>query len=207
MERSRLESAGRGRPRSAASHAAILDAAIALTREVGFDALAMEAVAARAGVGKATVYRWWNTREALLAEAVDRIVQSAPEPDTGTVEGDLIDIVGRTAGMYRDPASAALMSALVAAMARSTQVAKAVRGSFVASRREAMRRALQRGVARGELRADLDADLALDLLSGPLMFRTLVSGGSPDAAFVRGIVTTVVRGLAPPTQPEGVSRP
>ena len=78
MERDRIDNQPRGRPRSEKAHAAILDAAIALTREVGFDALAMEAVAARAGVGKATVYRRWKTKEALLAEAVHRLVQGAP---------------------------------------------------------------------------------------------------------------------------------
>ena len=186
-----------GRPRSAAAHEAILAAAIALTREVGFDALAMDAVAARAGVGKATVYRRWKTKESLIAEALERFARAIPVPDTGAVEDDLRTVMRGTMRMYQDPATAALLSGLVAAMARSASIAKAVRSGFVAARRDAMHQVLERGIARGELARGTDIQLALDLLSGPLLYRALISGRKIDARMIRGIVGVVLRGFAP----------
>src|SRR5689334_5908035 len=120
-----------GRPRSEEAHGAILDAAIQLIREVGYDALTMDAIATRAGVGKATVYRRWSTKETLAAEAVERIMRAIPVPDTGTVEGDLRRMMRNTLDMYRDPASGALLSGLVAAMARSELIARTIRSGFV----------------------------------------------------------------------------
>jgi AcrR family transcriptional regulator len=184
-----------GRPRSESSRTAILEAAIALTREVGYDALGMEAIAARAGVGKATVYRWWSSKELLVAEAIGRIVRGIPEPDTGTVEGDVLYLMQRTTGMYRDPATGPLLSGLVAAMARSDVVADAVRVGFVTPRRELLRAAIRRGVRRGELRRGLDIDVVLDMLSGPAFFRYLMLGQPIDDRYARGVVKVLLRGI------------
>src|SRR5436190_15171527 len=97
MKRGRLETLpAAGRPRSAEAHDAILRAAITVIREVGYDAAAMDAIAARAGVGKATVYRRWSTKEALVADAIERIMVSRVVPDTGTTRGDLRAIMRET---------------------------------------------------------------------------------------------------------------
>jgi AcrR family transcriptional regulator len=198
MERDRTETTrAPGRPRSREAHEAILRTAIALIREVGYDALTMDAIAARAGVGKATVYRRWKSREALVVEAIGRIVAAVPDPETGSVEDDLMRLMRSTLGMYADPASAALLSGLVAAMARSEPIARAVRTGFVGMRRAAMRRALERGIARGELRAGTDVELALDLLSGPLFWRFLITGGPVDEPLAHGAVQAVLRTFAP----------
>ncbi|HYD51334.1 MAG TPA: TetR/AcrR family transcriptional regulator, partial [Gemmatimonadaceae bacterium] len=127
-----------GRPRSALAHAAILEAAVALIREQGFDALTIDGIAARAGVGKATVYRRWRDKETLVVEAVGRIVADFPSPDTGSVERDLQRMMLDTLGLYRDPASAKLLSGLIAAIARSAPIAEAVRAGFVATRNDAL---------------------------------------------------------------------
>ncbi|HEX2204400.1 MAG TPA: TetR/AcrR family transcriptional regulator [Longimicrobium sp.] len=202
MERSRLENTRPpGRPRSAAAHGAILDAAIALIREAGYDALTMEAIAARAGVGKATVYRRWPGKETLVAEAIGRIVRAVPTPDTGSAAEDLRTLMRATLRMYQDPATAPLLSGLVAAMARSAPIAAAVRAEFVGPRREGMRAVLARGAARGELRADTDLELALDLLSGAPFYRYLVHGGAVDEALVEGAVDAVLRAFAPEVGP------
>jgi AcrR family transcriptional regulator len=204
MNRKRIETAARGassrppgRPRSKAAHVAILAAAIDLTREVGYDALAMDAIAARAGVGKATVYRRWPSKEAIMAEAVEWIVRLVPTPDTGHVEGDLLVLMLATMRMYQDPATGPLLSGLIAAMVRSPLIAEKIRRGFIGVRLEAMREALRRGVSRGELRADLDLELTLDLLSGPMLFRSLVTGGRVDEEMTRGILRVVLRGLTP----------
>jgi AcrR family transcriptional regulator len=191
----------RGRPRSAEAHAGILDAAIALTREVGFDALAMDAIAARAGVGKATVYRRWKSKEALIAEALERLVRSIPVPDTGSLDRDLHEVMRVNLAMYQDPATAMLLSGLVAAMARSVPIANAMRSGFLATRRDAMQRVVARGVARGELARGTDIELVLDILSGPFLYRTLMSGTSVNSRMVKRLVRAVLRGFAP--QPKG----
>ena len=187
----------RGRPRSHQAHTAILEAALALTREVGYDAVTIEGIAAWAGVGKSTVYRRWPSKELVIAEAVTRIVRAVAPPDTGTVEGDVLILMRVTTAMYNDAATGLLLSGLVAAMARSDRVADAVRSGFVAVWRDATRTVLRRAAARGELRKNLDIDLALDLLSGPLFYRYLMLGRGLDERFTKSVITTVLRGLAP----------
>lgn len=192
----------RGRPRSEEAHDAILVAAVALTREVGYDAVTMDGIAARAGVGKTTVYRRWSSKELLVTEAIGRIVRSFSVPQTGSLEGDLLHLMQQAVGMYRDPASLALLSGLVAAMARSTLIAEAVRTGFVASWRDAVRGVLTRGVRRGELRADTDVELALDLLGGPPFYRFLITGTAIDERLARSLVQAVLRGFAPDVHPQ-----
>lgn len=193
-----------GRPRDRAAHAAILRAAIDLTREVGYDALAIDAVAARAGVGKATIYRYWPNKELLLAEAVEAIVRLMPPVDTGKVEGDLMILMGATMMMYQDPAGPPLLSAFIAAMARSPLIAERIRNGFVGVRRAAMREALQRGIARGELDANTNVELALDLLGGSMLWRSLLSGESITEAYTREVVRRVLKAFGSPST---VSRP
>ena len=184
-----------GRPRSVGARAAILDASIALTREVGFDALAMEAIAKRAGVGKSTVYRWWPSKEVLIAEALGRFARAIPVPDTGSLEDDLTTILLGTMRMYGDPATKVLLPALLAAMARSPLVARTVRSGLVSARRTAMREVLARAVTSGELPRTTDLELSLDLLSGPLLHRAVVMGRKINTHMVTAVVQAVLQGL------------
>ncbi len=209
MKRKRIETSidaprRPGRPRDRAAHAAILGAAIDVTREVGYDALAIDAVAARAEVGKATIYRYWPNKELLLAEAVEAIVRLMPPVDTGKVEGDLMILMGATMVMYQDPAGPPLLSAFIAAMARSPLIAERIRSGFVGVRRAAMREALQRGIARGELDANTNVELALDLLGGSMLWRSLISGESITDAYTREVVRRVLKAFGSPST---VSRP
>jgi AcrR family transcriptional regulator len=205
MERSSLEKAGPGRPRSEEAHAAILSAAVALVREVGYDNVAMDAIAARAGVGKATVYRRWKSKEALVADAIQAIVRAVPVPDTGTLAGDLLALLRVALGMYRDAATGPLLSGLVAAMARSERIAQVVRNGFGGAWRDAVRRMLRRGIARGELPADVDLELAIDLLSAPAFYRYLFTGGPVDERLMEDVVAVVLRGLS--ALPTGAREP
>jgi AcrR family transcriptional regulator len=191
----------RGRPRSDAANVAILEASIALVRESGYDALTMEGIAARAGVGKATVYRRWVGKEALVAEAIQQLMSDAMRvPDTGSTTGDVRTLMHVTQSMYADASTPMLLSGLVAAMARSASIADAVRSSFVARWRDAMRAVLVRGMTRGEIHPATDLELALDLLSGPPFHRMLIGGRPIDDAFMRGVVDVILRGLAPATR-------
>jgi AcrR family transcriptional regulator len=200
MKRERLETSDAprrpGRPRDRAAHAAILQAAIDATREVGYDALAIDAVAARAGVGKATIYRYWTSKEALLAEAVEAIVRSAPVADTGSVEQDLMILMRSTMRMYQDPATPPLLSGFIAAMARSPVIAARIRNGFVGVRRAAMREALERGMKRGEIDANANVDLALDLLAGSMLWRSLMNGEAINESYTREVVRRVLSAFA-----------
>ncbi|PYP78701.1 MAG: TetR family transcriptional regulator [Gemmatimonadetes bacterium] len=211
MKRKRtvIEAPGRGpgRPRDAKAHAAILGAAISLTREVGYDALAMDAIAARAGVGKATIYRYWSSKELLMAEAVEAIVRRVPLPDTGTTAGDLLVLMRATMTMYQDPATPPLLTGLIAAMARSPLIAERLRNGFIGVRRAAICEALRRGVRRGDLARGTDVELACDLLTGPMLWRSLMSGEVIHETYTVELVRRVLRAFAPPTPtPTAASR-
>ena len=199
MKRRRIVNAGRGRPRSEEAHSAILDAAVALVRAVGYDRVTMEAIAARARVSKPTVYRRWKSKELVVVEAIGRLVRGiASPPDTGTTRGDVLALLRVSVGLYADPATAGLLSGLVAAMARSKRIARAVRVGFVATWRDAMRLVLERGVARDDIAPGHDLGLATDILAGPLAYRFLITGAPVDLAAAECVVDIVLQGLAKP---------
>ncbi len=196
-ERTRKEAArGPGRPRSDAAHDAILAAAVTLIREVGYDAVAMDGIAARAGVGKATLYRRWQSKELLVCDALERLMREIPTPDTGSVRGDLLELMNDQLGLYSDPGTRGLLSGLVAAMERSERIAEVVRGGFYRARHDAMAEVLRRGVRRGELRKRIDLELALDLLNGPFFYRYLLTGGPIDPKYARAVVDAVLGAFA-----------
>lgn len=198
MERHRLDSPARkaGRPRSEEAHAAILGASIQLIREAGYEALTMDAIAARAGVGKATVYRRWKSKEFLVAEALERLMLGIQVPDTGDVRSDVLAVMQTNLTLYRDPATTGLLASLVAAMVRSAPIAKALRGGFISARRKALHAVLSRGVRRGEVRPDTDLQVAVDVLSAPLFFRALATGGRVDQPLISKTVAMVLRGIS-----------
>ena len=181
-----------GRPRSREAHAAILGAAISQTRKVGYDAVTMDGIAASAGVGKATIYRRWKSKEAVVCEALEQIMRGIPTPDTGSTRGDLRALMREQLGLYRDPASGQLLSGLVAQMNRSPKIARAVRQGFHAARQAAMVAVLKRGVSRGDLRRPLDLELALDLLNGPLFYRFLFTGKPVTTRVADGVATALL---------------
>jgi AcrR family transcriptional regulator len=169
-----------GRPRSPEAHAAILRAALELAVEGGLRGLSMEAIAARAGVGKATIYRRWKSKEALFAEAIGSIALAPEVPDTGTVRGDFQaasdEAVGRMA-----PEAFRVLPRLMADAADDPELLDVLRQALVRPRRAAIATILRRGIERGELRADIDVDLVSDMLIGPMIARVLMSGGDPGA--------------------------
>lgn len=184
-----------GRPRSERAHRAILQAALELLAERGYERLTMEAIAELAGVGKATVYRRWNSKEKVLAAAVAGFVSENVLPDTGSIESDLVHLLRGASVTYRG-LPGRIMPGLVSAMAQDAALAHAVRTGFLARRRAALRTVMVRGIRRGELREDIDLELALDFLSGPLFFRLLISGQPIDDEMARGTVDMMLRGMA-----------
>lgn len=180
-----------GRPRSAEADRAILDAALEIFAEQGYDGLTIEGVAARAGVGKATIYRRYPSKVDLVMAAASCLAQAAtPEPDTGSVADDLRVLARGLVHVLTQTVVGRVVPQIVAEVPRNPELAAAYR-EFVASRRRVVIAALERGIARGELRADTDAELVADLGAGPIFYRHLVSGGPLDESVTDRVVDSV----------------
>jgi AcrR family transcriptional regulator len=169
-----------GRPRSPEAHAAILRAALELAAEGGLRGLSIEAIAARAGVGKATIYRRWKNKEALFAEALHTMALDPDIPDTGTVRGDIVKASSAAVGRLSSEAFR-VFPRLMAEAGDDPELLEALQIALLGPRRAVVGAILRRGVARGELREDLDVDLVTDMLMGPLIARVLMSGGDVRA--------------------------
>ena len=181
-----------GRPRSAAADQAIVDAALAVFAEEGFDGLTMEAVAARAGVGKATVYRRYPGKAELVIRAASCLsAAEAPEPDTGSLRGDLQAIARNLVHLLTATVAGRCVPELVAALPRCAQLA-GEHGRFIAARRRLTVRAVERAVARGEVPADTDTEIVADLLAGPIFYRHLVLRGRLDRGYADRVVDAVL---------------
>jgi AcrR family transcriptional regulator len=186
-----------GRPREARADRAILAAALELMAEQEVHEFRMDDVAERAGVGKATIYRRYRSKEELVTAAVATLVSEIAIPDTGSTRADLLTLLREAVDVYSGRVAAGAMPSLVAAMHRSPELARAVRDGFLAGRRRALQEVLERGVERGDLRGDLDLELALDVLGGPLFYRLLITGGPIDKQLAEGVADLILRGFGP----------
>ena len=186
-----------GRPFEARATQAALDATIGLIVERGIHGVTTNAVAERARTSKATMYRRWPTKDALIAEAIGRLVdEEIKVPDAGCLAGDLHELLREAVELYSTPRAAALMPELVAGMARQPELADAVRSGFLASRRRALDEVLRRADERGELRDDVDHDLCLDLLGGVIFYRLLITGGPLDERVASDLTAVLLRAIA-----------
>lgn len=153
----------RGRPRSEERHQVILDAALAALVEEGYDAMTVEGVAARAGAGKATLYRRWRSKAELVGEAIARhACGDVPLVDTGDVRADLLAFLRALQATF-DGVDGALMAAIAAERIRHPELVAEFDRRFVDARRAHLRRLLSNAVARGELPATTDVDLLADI--------------------------------------------
>jgi AcrR family transcriptional regulator len=163
--------------------------------EVGPARFTVDEVAARAGCGKATIYRRWPSRGALLLDTGHhRMGLHIADPDTGTVRGDLIAIMGGLVRKMRDTAAGKIMPAVVAEAAVNPEM-RAVLAGFLHDRRATGVTAVVRGVERGELPEGTDVELVLDLLGGFVFFRVLMADNAPDADVVALVVDAVLTGI------------
>ena len=185
-----------GRPRSAAAHRAILDAARELLIEEGFTRLRLEHVAARAGVGKSTIYRRWRSKEALTLELLLDLAGPHLEiRDVGDTRAELVAAVRNPLRAITTTPFGPVIRAMMSQIAGNPAIGDAFRSTVVAQRRAEIARVIERGVARGDLRPDADPSVATELLAGPVYFR-LVFGGALDEDLVKRVVETVLNGLA-----------
>jgi AcrR family transcriptional regulator len=195
----------RGRPRSDRAHRAILDAARELLVEGGFADLRLEHVAARAGVGKATIYRRWRSKEELALDLMLELASpNIPVAETGDTREELAAVVHNAMRALTDTQFGPVLRALLSQIALNPALGDPFRARVVGARREAVARVMARGIARGDLRPDVAPEIATELLVGPVYFR-LMFGGALDAGFAARVLEAFLEGHAVPTGDAGAA--
>ncbi|MDX6484910.1 MAG: hypothetical protein QOF43_63 [Gaiellaceae bacterium] len=192
-----VERVRRGRPRSERAHKAILEAAGELLLEHGLDRVGMDAIAMRAGVSKATIYRWWPTKESLALDAIHH-EWTAAHPENaggGSLRVDLYSLLRPWIRLLNDRPYGRVVAAILAKVQTDAQFAEEYRIRFIERRRERAREIMQHAIEAGEIAACTNVELALDLLYGPVYHRLLHGHAPLDEPFLRGVVETVVYGL------------
>jgi AcrR family transcriptional regulator len=185
-----------GRPRSEESRQSILRSTLKLLKQQGgFSELSIEAIAADANVGKTTVYRWWPTKAALVADAFSTSAEDELQfPDTGFVQRDMNLQMRRLIRIFRSERGK-VVAALLAGGQSDPALIDAFRDRFLWPRRRQAYQTLQRGIDRGELPAGSDFDLILDSLYGPIYMRFLIHHAKLDENFADDICGLVLQGL------------
>ncbi len=169
-----MDRKGPGRPRSARVDEAIIQAVVdLLTAGTTAEALSIEAVAARAGVGKATIYRRWPNKDALLIDAVASLKGPLPQITGESVRADLVTLL-RPVGRGGSGHAAAVLPCLISELNRSPQLHQCYQ-RVIEPRRELMRDVLRRGIVDGELRADLDVEAVMAMLVAPLLVQSALN--------------------------------
>jgi AcrR family transcriptional regulator len=193
-------SQSRGRPRSEKARQAILASAMEILLEQGLTAMSMDDVASRAEVSKATIYRWWPSKERLALDALAaEWASSAPTDngDTGTLRGDLLARLRPWVRQLNRKPYARVAAGLVAAAQTDPEFADLYRHNFVQPRRDATRDVLVRARDRGEIAADTDLEVALDLLYGPIYHRLLHGHAPLTERFAQHVIDAVIPGMSP----------
>jgi AcrR family transcriptional regulator len=190
-----------GRPRSVRVDEAIISATLDLLAEgTSVEVLSIEGIAARAGVGKATIYRRWSGKDALLHDALATLKTVGTPPEGRSVREDLVHLL-ESVGPHPDPRLAKIMPCIVPHVARSREHYQAYQ-DIIEPRRNVVRQVLRRGVDTGELRSDLDVELTLALLIGPLILQRMMRWhpGLDADAMPAQVVDTLMAGIADPAR-------
>jgi AcrR family transcriptional regulator len=184
-----------GRPRSEQADRAITEAALSLFAESGPEGLCIEKVAAKAGVGKATIYRRWPGKEDLLLDALTALRTALPVPQGKSVRADLIALIDAMCTDYGDPRRSRQIALLQGEGAKYPRLMARYLETVVEPRREVVRSVLRRGVATGELREGTDIEAALFMLTGAVLAHGRY-GQRTESGYAKRIVEELFRGLA-----------
>ncbi|MFI6444408.1 TetR/AcrR family transcriptional regulator [Kitasatospora sp. NPDC050543] len=174
------ESGRRGRPRRPETDTRILQATVELLGESGYGALSIEAVAARAGVTRPTVYRRWPDKAHLVVDALAQTVPVAPAPDSGDLRADLHDLARGLVDRLIRTGLARIILAVHADSFGHQDLAVPLRNLYLRPRLETITDVIARAVDRGDLPPHTSPATARDLLAGPIFYRWLVSGDLTD---------------------------
>ncbi|MYT30713.1 MULTISPECIES: TetR/AcrR family transcriptional regulator [unclassified Streptomyces] len=194
-----------GRPRSAAADSAIVEAVLRLIEDgVAIGELSMERIAREAGVGKATLYRRWSGKSALMLDVMRSLDVPCPPPDGGSVREDLVRLLEFLRRRGLSQRSSAVLRTVVSHVRSQPELWAEYHTTVVRARHEALLAVLRRGVADGEIRADQDLETLADLLVGPLLARALLHEWKElPEGLAEDIVDAVLDGVRPrtPTEP------
>ncbi|MEC5344950.1 TetR/AcrR family transcriptional regulator [Brenneria populi] len=186
-----------GRKRSNKSHSAIIKATQELLYEVGFDKLSIERVAAKAGVGKSTIYRWWESKASLAIEAfLEYLTPIIEFPETGSAADDLLNQINKVAEAYREKPGKIIREIIALGQFDESTISYFVTG-YLEPRRTAAKIVLKRGVSNNEFNNDIDIDIVVDSLYGPIFHRMLTRHAAIDEAFVDSHVKLILRAIKP----------
>jgi len=185
-----------GRPRSEQAEQAIIEATLDLFGEQGFEGVCVEAVAARAGVGKATIYRRWANKEELLLAALGSMKSPIPERRGISVRDDLVAMLTVLCEDKADPRKARRYALLLGEGGKYPRLMARYKETVVEPRHEALRAVIRRGIATGELRADVDVEIARLALTGTVLAKEKAADGELNGEFAARIVDELLLGLA-----------
>jgi len=190
----------RGRPRSQEADRAILTATVDLLAERGLDGMSIEEVAARAGVGKATIYRRWPSKGLLALDAfVVSFAEQQPLPDTGTLRGDLVAALSAWVLAVTGTPMGRMLTGLIAEAQHDPELRAAWRDRVLEPLRAQHRIMLDRAVARGEIPSSVNQDVVLDLFFGSAQHRLLLGHLPLTEDFIYEVVDVILRGIERPS--------
>ncbi len=191
-----------GRPRSAQAHKAILDAALELLAQEGFQGLSIEDIAARAGVGKTTIYRRWSSKDDLVIDAIHEIQVDLTTVDTGNFRNDLVILFkAANQGIMTHPLLPQLVLRLISEFQANPEIFQVFLTQLLIPRIQRFMYMVEQAQARGEIRRDIDWSLALELITGPIFIHLLISHylarsmSSSDDKWIEQMIDAVMDGI------------
>lgn len=185
----------RGRPRNAEAEKAILTASYDLLLETGFGAVTVEKIAERAQVSKATIYKWWPNKAAVIMDGfLSAAAARLPVPDTGSVFSDILIHATNLARFLTSP-EGKVITEIIGEGQFDPGLAEAYRSRYFNPRRLEARQLLERGVQRKELPEQLNIELSIDLIYGPIFYRLLLTGEKLDDTFIKDLTTAAFEGI------------
>ncbi|WP_378953743.1 TetR/AcrR family transcriptional regulator [Pelosinus sp. sgz500959] len=185
----------KGRPRNVETEKAILAASYDLLLENGFGTVTVEKIAERAKVSKATIYKWWPNKAAVVMDGfLSAAMARLPVPDTGSAINDIV-IQASNLARFLTSREGKVINELIAEGQFDLKLAEEYRSRYFNPRRLDSRLILERGVQRGELKKDLDIELSMDLIYGPLFYRLLVTGETLDESVITNLIKYAFEGI------------
>jgi AcrR family transcriptional regulator len=185
----------RGRPRNVETQKSILSASYDLLLENGFGAVTVEKIADRAKVSKATIYKWWPNKAAVVMDGfLSATTDRLPVPETGSVRNDIL-VHATNLALFLISREGKIITEIVGEGQFDSGLAEAYRTRYFHPRRVEARRLLEQGVQRGQLKENLDIDVIIDLIYGPIFYRLLVTGNKLDSSYVEQLVMYAFEGI------------
>jgi AcrR family transcriptional regulator len=182
-----------GRPRSAASQQAMLKATLELLAEVGFEAMSIEAIATRAGVGKTTIYRRYSSKDELVADAIESMREEVLIPDTGNLWDDLDALIESAAKITLTPLGLQTVAMIISSASSNPGFAQIYWKKYLQPRRQTFAIVIERAKARNEVPTDLDSGLVFDTMSGIMLYALIFPPTESWTAYVRRALSLLLK--------------